>query len=212
MPLPNRVTPFGALEVTSARGLLFGNRGGRFHDAISTTVKGRPWASRQWIVCVLDFKDRRAARKLAGRHVWEGTRYTELFFCDEITALSAGHRPCMECRRVDAMAFRRAAVDGGAFGQLPSCPELDVRLDTERREQRAKKTHLIPFADLPDGAMVAMGGQACAVRNGTLLAWAHDGYGERFPVPTGTADVLTPPTTLAALRGGYQPVWHASAD
>ena len=32
MPLQNRVDPFGDLFASSARGLLMGNRGGRFHD------------------------------------------------------------------------------------------------------------------------------------------------------------------------------------
>ena len=212
MPLPNRVTPFGALEATEARGLLFGNRGGRFHDAVTLSVKGRPWASRQWITCVNDFKGRREMRKATGRSVWDGKRYTELFFCDEVTALAAGHRPCMECRRADAMAYRRATVAGGAFETLVACPALDAQLDGERREGRAKRTHQIPFADLPEGAMVQLHGGAFALRAGSLLPWAHDGYGARMAIPSGIAEVLTPPTSLAALRGGFQPVWHESAD
>jgi hypothetical protein len=31
MPLQNRVDPFGEMLVTPARGLFFGNRGGRIH-------------------------------------------------------------------------------------------------------------------------------------------------------------------------------------
>jgi hypothetical protein len=211
MPLPNRVTPFGDLEAHPARGLFFGNRGGRFHDAASMSVKGRPWASRQWIICLNDFKGRREARKAADRQVWDGKRFTELFFCDEVTALAAGHRPCMECRRVDAMAYRRAAVVGGAFGAPVSCPVLDAQLDDERREGRAKRLHQMSFADLPDGAMVELDGQTFALRGGLLLAWSHGGYHERMAVPKGIADVLTPPTSLAALRSGFEPVWHESA-
>lgn len=210
MPLPNRVTPSGDLEAHAARGLFFGNRGGRFHDAATISVKGRPWATRQWIICLNDFKGRREARKAAGRSVWDGRRFTELFFCDEVTALSAGHRPCMECRRADAMAYRRAVVAGGAFPVLPPCPALDAQLDGERRAGRAKRTHQMPFAGLPDGAMVRLGGQTFALRAGRLLAWSHDGYGERIALPAGLADVLTPPTSLAALSGGFQPVWHGS--
>jgi hypothetical protein len=96
MPLQNRVNPFGELLVTSARGLFFGNRGGRFHTD-QKTLTARRWASRQWICCVLDFKNRH-------RDVW-GRYYTELFFLDEPTALAAGHRPCFECRRKEAEAF-----------------------------------------------------------------------------------------------------------
>ena len=96
MPLQNRVTPFGELISTSARGTLMGNRGGKFH-ATNRALTGRRWVSRQWICCVLEFKNRQ-------RDVW-GRYYTELFFLDEVTAFAAGHRPCFECRRRDAELF-----------------------------------------------------------------------------------------------------------
>src|SRR6185295_16764435 len=96
MPLQNRVSPFGELVVSHARGTLMGNRGGRLHDDKRRLTRRR-WVSRQWICCVLEFKGRR-------RNVW-GRYYTELFFLDEVTALAAGHRPCFECRRKDAERF-----------------------------------------------------------------------------------------------------------
>ena len=55
MPLQNRVTPFGELIATPARGTLLGNRGGRIHND-ERKLTARRWASRQWICCVLDFK------------------------------------------------------------------------------------------------------------------------------------------------------------
>jgi len=96
MPLQNRVTPFGDLVATPVRGTLMGNRGGRIHKD-DRVLGPRRWASRQWICCVLAFRGRH-------RRVW-GDGYTELFFLDEPTALAAGHRPCFECRRQDAIAF-----------------------------------------------------------------------------------------------------------
>jgi len=93
MPLQNRVDPFGELFADRSRGLFLGNRGGRLHDD-DRALGRRRWASRQWICCRLEFKDRH-------RKVW-GKSYTELFFLDEVTALAAGHRPCFECRRNDA--------------------------------------------------------------------------------------------------------------
>ena len=96
MPLQNRVDPFGNLFATPARGTLMGNRGGKIHTA-DRKLTGRRWSSRQWICCVLDFKNRQ-------RNVW-GRFYTELFFLDEVTAFGAGHRPCFECRRKDADSF-----------------------------------------------------------------------------------------------------------
>lgn len=209
MTLPNRVAPDGALEADPARGLLMGNRGGRFHRGAAAPA--RPWASRQWIICTLDFKGRAGAFQAAGRRVWGEHRYTELFFCDEVTALAAGHRPCMECRRAANLAFREAAREGGAFPARPSCPELDRRLDGERREGRAKRLHATPMAALPDAAMVAIGGRAFAVRGDVLLPWSQAGYGPPVARPGGEAAVLTPPSTLAALRAGYAPLWHPSA-
>lgn len=209
MTLPNRVAPDGALEASPARGLLMGNRGGRFHRGAA--VPGRPWASRQWIVCALDFKDRAGAFRAAGRRVWGAERYTELFFCDEVTALAAGHRPCMECRRAANLAYRDAARAGGAFAARPSCPELDARLDAERLEGRAKRLHRARMESLPDAAMVAIAGRFFAVRGNGLLPWSHAGYGAPVARSGGEVAVLTPPASLAALRGGYAPLWHPSA-
>src|SRR6476646_11713537 len=98
LPLQNRVDPFGELFAAPARGLFMGNRGGRIHTDDRTLTKRR-WASRQWICCVLDFKNRQ-------RDVW-GRYYTELFFLDEVTAFAAGHWPCFECSRRDAELFAR---------------------------------------------------------------------------------------------------------
>ncbi|MCX7325429.1 MAG: hypothetical protein NTZ14_13565 [Hyphomicrobiales bacterium] len=211
MPLPNRVTPSGDLEASSARGLFFGNRGGRFHDVATRRMTGRPWASRQWITCQCDFKGRATRFRDDGRAVWDGSRYTELFFLDEVTALAAGHRPCMECRRDDAMAYRRATVAGGAFAMLVPCPALDTQLDQERRTGRAKRLHSFPYGDLPDGAMIRIGAAAHAVRGAQLLVWSQAGYTATLAMPRGIAACLTPPTNLAALRSGYLPVWHPSA-
>jgi hypothetical protein len=179
-----------------------GNRGGRFHDPEAKTLKPRHWASRQWICCLTQFKERR-------REVW-GRGYTELFFCDEVTALAAGHRPCMECRRADARAFRRAVAAGLGLERIPTCPELDRMLDAERREGREKRLHRLHAADLPDGAMIMGQDRAfLAMRGDDALVWSQAGYVSSLPRPSGLVDVLTPPVTLAALRAGYRPIWAA---
>lgn len=204
MPLPNRVRPDGTLFATPARGLFYGNRGGRFHDPASHAVPQRSYATAQWLCCVLSFKGRR--RKLWGRG------YTELFFCDEVTALAAGHRPCMECRRSDALAFRAALVSGLGLPETPRFPEIDRMLDAERRDGRAKRLHILPAAGLPDGAMIQLSpGEWLALRGNCALLWSPAGYLERRPRPSGEVEVLTPPTTLAALAHGYRAHWHPSA-
>lgn len=205
MALPNRVGPDGGLFADPARGLLFGNRGGRFHDPISHALPRRIQASRQWICCLLSFKGRR-------RQVW-GNGYTELFFCDEVTALAAGHRPCMECRRPDALAYRAALTRGLSLSQTPLFPEIDARLDRERRDGRTKRRHAMPAEGLPDGTMIEAPGTAVplALRGALAWPWSPEGYGAPFPRPRGEVMALTPPTTLAALADGYRPLWHPSA-
>ena len=204
MPLQNRVTPFGDLTAVSARGLFMGNRGGRFHTD-GRTLTARRWASRQWICCVLDFKDRQ-------RDVW-GRFYTELFFLDEPTALAAGHRPCFECRRKDAEAFAEAWREVQRLRARPKAPDMDEVLHRERLQGRAKRVHRRNVGDLPDGAFVALEDGAFAVRGDALLHWTPEGYQARKKRPRDvTVDVLTPPAILAVLSAGYKPRWHASAE
>jgi hypothetical protein len=203
MPLQNRVNPFGDLLAVSARGLFFGNRGGRFHTD-AKTLTTRRWASRQWICCVLDFKGRR-------RDVW-GRFYTELFFLDEPTALAAGHRPCFECRREDARAFAELWRVANKLLAAPRAPEMDAVLHAERLDGRGKRLHRRNVDDLPDGAFVARDGAAYAIRGDTLLRWAPDGYQARRLRPRHMiVDVLTPPAMLKVLSAGYQLHWHPSA-
>lgn len=202
MPLQNRVDPFGELIATPARGLFLGNRGGRFHRD-DRTLGPRRWASRQWICCVVRFKGRQ-------RRVWRDG-YTELFFLDEVTALAAGHRPCFECRRADAVAFA-AAWARGKGGSVPRAPAMDAVLQRERLDGRNKRHCDMLFGALPDGTFVAMNNGAFAVRGDDVLRWSDSGYVQKSPRPRGIARVLTPPSIVAALDAGYAPQWHPSAD
>src|SRR5689334_17688100 len=204
LPLQNRVDPFGELFVTPARGTLFGNRGGRFHTDQKTLTRRR-WASRQWICCVLNFKNRR-------RDVW-GRFYTELFFLDEPTALAAGHRPCFECRRGDAENFAEYWRRARRARHRPRAAEMDRVLHGERLIGRGKRWHRRSIDGLPDGAFIARDASAFAVRGNALLRWTAEGYTAPIARPRGDmVDVLTPPAILAVLASGYQPRWHPSAE
>jgi hypothetical protein len=206
MPLQNRVDPFGNLFATPARGLFFGNRGGRFHRD-DRTLGARRFVSRAWICCRLEFKGRH-------RSVW-GTGYTELFFLDEPTAFAAGHRPCFECRRTDALVFATAFAEGLNLASPPRAADMDRVLHAERLDGRAKRLHLMPIDGLPDGAFLTLPQEpahAFAVRGPHLLRWTPAGYGNLIPRSAGIAvDVLTPPAMVAALKAGYRPLWHGSA-
>jgi hypothetical protein len=153
---------------------------------------------------VLEFKGRH-------RRVW-GNSYTELFFLDEVTALAAGHRPCFECRRREATAFAEAWARAGRLRERPAAPAMDRVLHAERLDGRAPRTHRRALEELPDGAMIALEGDAHAVRGSWLLHWTPSGYDARKRRPHGlTVEVLTPPAILAVLAAGYTPRWHPSA-
>jgi len=204
MPLQNRVSPFGELLTSPARGLLFGNRGGRIHTDFKT-LTARRWVSRRWICCVLEFKRRQ-------RDVW-GRFYTELFFLDEPTALAAGHRPCFECRRKDAEAFAETWRKAHRLRARPSADAMDAVLHDERLRGREKRLHRRGIDALPDGAFVTLGDEAFVVRGKALLCWTQNGYDDRKRRPRGDiVDVLTPPAILAILSAGYQPYWHPTAS
>ena len=203
MPLQNRVTPFGEVVAAPARGLFTGNRGGRFHTD-RKTLTARRWASRQWICCVLDFKGRH-------RDVW-GRSYTELFFLDEPTALAAGHRPCFECRRRQATDFAERWRQASRLRGRVRAAQMDEVLHAERLRGRAKRLHQASIDALPDGAFIAAGEKAFAVRGDALLRWTPQGYERHSRRPSAmTVDVLTPPAIVAVLAAGYEPCWHPSA-
>jgi hypothetical protein len=202
MPLQNRVDPFGEFCAVSARGLLFGNRGGRIHRD-DRTLSRRRWTSRRWICCRLAFKGRHRA-------VW-GHGYTELFFLDEPTALAAGHRPCFECRRADATAFAAAWARAQGLGAAPRADPMDEVLHAQRLDGRDKRRYRAALDELPDGAMIVLDDAPLAVRGDALLPWSFAGYGPAQPRPRGIAvDLLTPPATVAVLSAGFRPQWHPS--
>lgn len=205
MPLQNRVDPFGLVHAVPARGLFMGNRGGCFHRA-DQTLKDRRWASRQWIICVLEFKDRRRALMQPGL-------YTELFFMDEATALAGGHRPCFECRRADAAAFREALITHGALDAGARAGDMDRLIAGEVQEvlTGAQAREVVSPADLPDGAMYGVDGAAYLKMEDHARAWSFDGYGPaRMLHAQGLR--LTPRPTCEALRAGFKPVLHETAS
>lgn len=203
MPLQNRVTPFGEIVAVSARGLFTGNRG-IIHEPATKTLLNRRWSSKAWLVCALEHKGVRRA-------VMAARSWTELFFLDEATALAAGHRPCFACRRDAANGFRQAWAKGNGIA-APQSSDIDAALHRERLDNRHKRLQPLSsrIKNLPDGAIVAVGGEAFLVLAGATLRWDFSGYLPADP-PGGAAHLLTPPSTLRALAAGYRPALHQSA-
>ena len=197
MPLQNRVLATGEIVADPARGLFMGNRG-ILHDAARQLGRAR-WKHKAWVTCVLQHKDWH-------RDVMTPGAYTELFFLDEAVALAAGHRPCAMCRNADYKAYRAAAGLRGAS------KDMDAKMHTERAEARSfrQRRHQADVSTLPDGA-IYLDSQPKLVWGDAVLPIAPCGYGTRELPPSGTVTVLTPPTSLAALRAGYRPRLHPSA-
>ena len=204
MPLQNRVTPFGDIVAIPQRGMFTGNRG-IIHDPATRTLLNRRWASKAWLVCLCEYKDRQ--RAVMGRRSW-----TELFFLDEAVALAAGHRPCFFCRRQDAEGFRDAWAQGRA-AKLPRAAEMDAVLHAERLDRGRKRLHSLPadVDELPDGTVIAVAGEAYTLMQGRAFRWTARGYEGPAEIPRANA-LLTPPSTVGALSAGYRPVSHPSVD
>jgi hypothetical protein len=209
LPKQNRVTPFGEIIATPERGTFLGNRG-ILHDADGRIR--RKWALKRWIVCVLEFRGRT-------RTVMSPNRYTELFFLDEATALAAGHRPCAECRHarfIDFCMAWKAAHRGSKNSRRPSADEMDDCLHAERvSPDRSKRAHPASLHGLPDGVFVMLPDkqdEAWLLWKDHILKWSPAGYTQRRPRPKNlSVRLLTPPSTVAAIRAGYAPEIHASA-
>ncbi len=209
MPLQNRVQPDGEIIATPERGLFYGNRGGGFHIAGEHRLhSSRRWGSKQWICCVLEFKNRKRPLMQKG--------FTELFFLDEVTALAAGHRPCFECRRADAVRFASAWRDEFNMTHSPKVAVMDGVLHGERINlaDKSKRTTERNWQDVPHGAMVEIDGKLIANHKGKALIWSSSGYLRAQTLilaPTQVCNMLTPPAIADKILNRYEPVWHPSA-
>jgi hypothetical protein len=197
VPLRNRVTPLGELIATAERGLVYGNRG-CLHDE-QREIR-RFYATKRWIACRLSFRGRRRSPLMAPG------RFTELFFLDEATALSAGHRPCAECRRDDYNRFSAiwSALHPGQLG----ADAIDAQLHEERMApgKRERLLHEARYSDLPDGTYVLEAGRPRLVLADRLLTWSPGGYTDARRRPrNASATVLTPRSLIAILRTGWSP-------
>jgi hypothetical protein len=199
MPLQNRVSPYGDLFRTPARGAMMGNRGGPIHNENREIV--RPFLNRRWIACVLEFR---------GRHrvVMSPHRYTELFFLDEAVAFAAGHRPCAECRRERFNAFKRSWREDPAL----RAGEIDAELHRARIDaHRRKVTYRAPLDSLPIGTFVDIDSAPWLVWGNSLLLWTPERYTESRRRRRDSVSVLTPRPIVRCFRRGYIPDIHQSA-
>ena len=168
-----------------------------------------------WITCRTTYRD--WAHPLTAPRTW-----TPLFFLDDAVALAAGHRPCGLCRRADYLVYRQAVTTAMSAAGPVLADELNRRLAVERLRRgrglvRAADRILTPSAlgSLPVGAVIAdpVTGAAHLLTDHHLQPFGFGGWGA--PVERSgdvEVEVLTPPTTLAALEHGFTPRLHATAQ
>ena len=99
--------------------------------------------------------------------------------------------------------------------------EINARLNSERlRRGRGlgrgsdRQLWTAVLNDLPDGSVVVSEtGGARLVLGKNTWAFSFDGWHQPRPRAAGvTVEVITPPTSVAALHHGFKPVLHPSAS
>ncbi|MES2061211.1 MAG: hypothetical protein V4456_04785 [Bacteroidota bacterium] len=198
--LQNRVDPFGHIIKAPERGKWLGNRG-VIHNEGKEIV--RPYKVKAWISCVLEFRGRH-------REVMMPNRWTELFFFDEATAFSAGHRPCFQCRYKAHIHFKEMWLKGNPqFGFTMKTPvaEIDAIIHRERiAADKSKRTYEANLKDLPDGVFVTFNNSPHLIKAGKLHTWSPAGYDQPIDFPkTEKITVLTPRSIVNAFSAGYIP-------
>ena len=205
--LQNRVDPRGALHAVAEHGTLMGNRG-ILHDGDNQIVK--QWQHKAWVSCVLQFKGFK-------RSPFSPGNYSELFFLDEATALSAGHRPCGFCQRDRFQLFKDVwfrANPSSADAALHTIGVVDKALHAERAARGGGKvTDAAVLADLPIGAMFESDGTAYLNWTRGPLPWSFKGYGLPVKIaPSVSVNVLTPISVVRMFQNGFLPTVHVTAS
>jgi len=212
MPLQNRVDPAGQLIFTPARGMLMGNRG-KIHNKNKEVFK--PWDRLAWITCETQFKGIK-------REDFGANTYSELFFLDEATALSAGHRPCSDCRKPRLVEFKALWNLANSGETLPHdsskavrVSDIDEQLHAERISSDGRKlTFDCLYGDVPSGVFILRDGKPHLRWMERLLLWTPEGY---LPSPISLSEgdivtVLTPTSIFKMMALGFIPKVHASAE
>ena len=202
MPLKNRVNPFGQFLAVDSRGDWLGNRG-ILHNYPNKEIVSK-WKHKPWVTCNLQFNGWK-------REVFGQNTYSELFFLDEATALSAGHRPCATCRRQRYNEFKsvwcKANVTSPSESELP-IKQIDDQLHTERAIRGGGKvTFQMKFKDVPDGTFIGEDENSYLFWNSKLHLWSPDGYKEHSELPEGEniVTVLTPTSIVKMYTLGFKP-------
>ena len=197
--LSNRVAPDGSLFDTKTHGSLMGNRG---ELKVKNGHYNTPAGFRVWIHCLT------TAPNLPNYKPRE-VKYTKLFFTDEATALSAGHRPCGYCLRARLDDFKKAWFEANRAlytGQPAILDTLDRILHRERMATIQRPHVSARVHELPDGTFFRMGDSTYLSLHGLALQWVRGEYIGAVTAPTvAEIQLLTPPSIIRLYSTGWKP-------
>jgi hypothetical protein len=90
---------------------------------------------------------------------------------------------------------------------------MDAVLHEERLDRGRKRVHAIlgSIAELPDGTVIAAAGAAYTIVQGHSFRWSEQGYQVERQISLADG-LLTPPSTLLAIRSGYRPALHPDLE
>jgi len=211
MPRRNRIDPWGDLHAVTGRGLFTGNRGCLVDEGGRTVRHHR---GTLWITCLLEYQ--------GWKHPLDQPRtWTPIFFLDDAVALAAGHRPCGLCRRRAYLDYRDAVSRAEGSSRRPGAGDLNRRLERERLRrgrglERAgdRIVWVARIESLPNGTVIVGTRRApLLVVEDRLMSYSFGGWADSSARPRqGSVQVITPPTSVAAMRHGFEPVLHPSAN
>ncbi len=204
MPLQNRVSPNGEIKSVKSRGEFLGNRG-IIHNEQKEIIA--PFKIKGWVTCRLEFKGRK-------RELMAKGRYTELFFLDEATAFSAGHRPCAECRRTRYNEFKTKWLEANQ-NLLPdtstSITNIDKIIHQDRIDKKQKVTYQDKMNLLPKGTMIQIDSIEYIIWNKEVFKWTFEGYEPtHINITDKNVIVLTPKSYVEMFKKGFIPSVHIS--
>jgi hypothetical protein len=131
--------------------------------------------------------------------------------CSSSTRRSRWRRDTARVFSAGATRRRRFATRGalGGAARLPRAAAIDAVLHAERLDHGRQRRHALPAGTggLPDGTVIAAAGGAYTLAHGRAFRWTAGGYEAPVEIPRAGA-LLTPPSTLRALRAGYRPALH----
>ncbi|MFA6711884.1 MAG: hypothetical protein WCS33_04140 [Candidatus Caldatribacteriota bacterium] len=206
MPLQNRVNPNGGIEAVKSRGAFLGNRG-IIHNEKKEIIS--PFKIKGWVTCQLEFKGRK-------RELMTKGKYTELFFLDEATAFSAGHRPCAECRRARYNEFKTKWLEANQSllnDNSTSIANIDKIIHQDRINKKQKVTYQEKMNLLPNGTMIEIDSIQYLIWKNKIFKWTFEGYEPTIiNISNNDVVVLTPKSYVEMFKKGFIPTVHSSTE